>query len=155
MTNLHAGDPPIRLLAAFFDHFPGQTPEQVLQAPERDMWGMAARRDGGRFTLVAPDLAGEVVVTLDSARNGQTAFNRPLPGWARFPVAVIVALDDAGLTLPGADIVVAGEEPSGPRYLYSLVMVVAALVYDLTGCAYSTAQLVELVERARRDIRQR
>ena len=151
MTNLDTGDPPLRLLAAFFDNFPGQTPEQVLQAPERDMWGMATQRDSGRFTIVAPDLADEVSVTLESARYGQTAFNRSLPAWARFPVGVIVALADAGLALPGADIAVAGEEPAGPRYAYSLALVVAALVYALTGRPYSAAQLVALVERTRRD----
>ena len=151
MTNIHAGDPPLRLLAAFFENFPGQTPDFVLQAPDRDMWGMAARRDSGRFTIVAPDLAGEVSVTLESARGRQTVLNRSLPGWARLPVAILAVLADAGLALPGADIAVAGGEPAGPRYTYSLGIVVAALFYELTGHTYSSDQLVELVERARRD----
>lgn len=151
--NMDAGDPPVRLLAAFFDNFPDQTPSSVLQAPERDMWGMAARRDSGRFTLVVPDLAGDVVMTLESARYGQTALNRPLPGWARFAAGVVVALADAGLVLPGADFAVAGEEPAGPRYDYSLALVVAALVYELTSCPYSADQLAEVVERVRRDVR--
>lgn len=144
------GDPPLRLLAAFFEHFPGQTPEHLLQAPERDMWGMATPRDGGRFTIVAPDLEDEVSVTVESARHGQTAVRRPLPAWAAFPAGILATLAQMGLSLPGGDIAVVGEEPAGPRYTYALGLVVAALLYALAGQSYTAEELTGVIEQARR-----
>ncbi len=151
VTIIHTGDPPLRLLAAFFENFPGQTPEHILQVPEREMWGMATARDSGRFTIVAPDLGDEVSVTLESARNRQSAVNRPLPDWARFPVGVIATMAEAGFVLYGVDIALAGEEPSGPRYTYALGLATAALLHELAQQSYSADRLTALVERVRLD----
>lgn len=148
---LEIGDPPVRLLAAFFNSFPGHTPDCLVKAPDRELWSMATRRETGRFTLVAPDLDGEVSLTTQSALNGQTAANRPLPGWARFPAGVLAALVQNSLPLSGADIAIAGDEPLGPRYDYALGLVVGAALLSLAGQPYTTDQLVGLVETARRE----
>lgn len=112
---------------------------------------MAALRDMGCYTIVVPDLEDEVRVTVDSARLGQTALNRPLPDWAQFPAGVLPLLADAGLSLPGGDIALAGEEPSGPRYVYALGIATAALVCEMAGAPYDAERLTEWVERVRRE----
>jgi hypothetical protein len=139
------------LLAAFFDHFPGQTPDCILQAPNREMWGMATWRNVGCFTIIAPDLEDEVRVTISSARFGQTSLNRPLPEWARFSAGVLPVMADAGYVLSGGDIALAGEEPAGPRYAYALGIATAALVCEVLGEPYDAERLTELVERVRRE----
>lgn len=151
MRPVQTDDPPLRLLAAFFDHFPGQTPECIVQAPNRDMWGMAVLRDIGCFTIVAPDLTDEVRVTVDSARADQTALNRPLPEWARFAAGVLPVLADAGMMLPGGDIALAGEEPAGPRYAYALGIATAAVLCAMVDAPYDSERLTEIVERVRRE----
>jgi galactokinase len=144
-------DPPIRLLAVFYEHFSLDNPAIVVQAPDRDMWVVAAVNDSREVTLVAPDLNGQTTFSYQSAKRHQTVRNRPLPGWARYPAGVVVALGNAGLDTGGVFAVIAGEEPHGPRYLYSLGLVMAALAHHLAAQPYDAQMLAEIVERARRD----
>lgn len=145
-------NPPLRLLAAFQDVFPGATPDHIVQAPGREMWVAAVMRDHDEFTLHAPDAgSGRAVFNWRSAKLKRTILNRPLPRWARYPAGVIMTLCASGLDTVGFDAVVAGEEPEGPRYDYGMGMAVAALLYTIHQKAYTADSLLEVVEQVRRD----
>lgn len=147
---LHS-DPPVRLLAAFYEMFSTETPACVVQVPGREMWAVAAVNDTREFTFFAPDLTSHTTLSYQSAKRRCTIRNRPLPDWARYPAAVVVALGNIGFDVQGVCAVLAGDEPPGPRYAYSLGLAVAALWHHLAQQPYDAETLIEMVERARRD----
>lgn len=146
-----ATNPPVRLLAAFYELYPGRTPEVIARAPGRDMWAAALRTNDETYTVIVPDLGGKAHFSRRSAITRRTVLNRPLPHWARFPAGVVIALSDAGFDASGFEAVLVGDEPQGPRYEYALGVTVAALWHDLLGLPYIEAGLVEFVEQARRE----
>jgi len=144
-------NPPLRLLAAFQDTYPDQTPERIVEAPGREMWVAADLSSDHVFTLIAPDFGGRTSFTWQSAKTKHTLLNRPLPSWARYPAGVILTLGGDGLQTPGLHAVFVGEEPAGPRYDYAAAMAMAALLHDLNGRACTAESLIEIVDRVRRD----
>ena len=145
------GDPPMRLLLSFQEHFPALSPDWILKAPGRDMWIAAAFVEQPSFTIASADLDASTTFSYRSAKTRMTVLNRPLPTWARYPAGVLLSLRDAGLETTGLQAALAGEEPSGPRYEHSLGITVAALWYQVHQLPCTSDDLVELVEQVRRE----
>ncbi len=144
-------NPPLRLLAAFQLTYPSQRANWIIDAPDRDMWIGASIYDSGQFSVTVPDLEATTTFRVKSARIKRTAENTALPTWAYYLAGVAVILSNAGLSCPGADMVLAGEEPSGPRYEYSMGMAFAALWYQYNARPFDQSILIEVMERVRRD----
>ncbi len=145
-------NPPLRLLTAFQDA-QGTTPEWLVEVPGRAMWLAAEPTNSHQQTVVVPDLGGRTVFDLQSAKKMHTVRNRPLPHWARLLAGVLLSLSQQPtLTLPGAACVVVGDEPTGPRYEYSLGMAYAALWYQINEMTATESMLIELLENVQRDI---
>lgn len=144
-------DPPLRLLASFYESFPGTSPTWILKAPGRDMWIAARPTEDTTYTLAAPDLDGRTTFNWRSAKSMRTVLNRPLPRWARYPAGVIATLGDSGIDVPGMEIVLVGDETPGLRYEYALGMALAALSHEVNRLHYETSALIEVVDRAYRE----
>lgn len=144
-------NPPLRLLAAFQLTYPSQRANWIIVAPDRDMWVGASIYESGQFSVTVPDLEATTTFRVKSARIKRTAENTSLPPWAMYLGGVAVILSNAGLSCPGADMVLAGEEPSGPRYEYSMGMAFAALWYQYNARPFDQSILIEVLERVRRD----
>jgi len=56
------------------------------------------------------------------------------------------------LTLPSAACVIVGDEPTGPRYEYSLGMAYAALWHQINDMTATEPMLIELLENVQRDV---
>jgi galactokinase len=149
MPETRQTDAPLRLLMAFHQAFDGAQPDHVIQAPGREMWVAASVVDR-EFAVYAPDLEGRAVFSWQSAKQRRTILNRPLPHWARYPAGVIILLCQSGLDIPGIRAVVVGEEV-GPRYEYSIGIAFAALWHHLHDAHVSSEDLIDIVERARRE----
>jgi galactokinase len=145
------GDPPVRLLLAFQNAFPSMMPEWVTQAPGREMWTAAKVDTQPEFTIFVPDLEARTTFSLRSAKTRTTVMNRPLPRWARYAAGVLIAMCESGMEIPGFQAVVIGTEPNGPRYEYAIGMTVAALCCQIARETCEHEQLLELLERVRRD----
>jgi galactokinase len=150
-ASLPVHDPPLRLLVAFQQAFPDHSPEWIIRAPGRDMWIAAVRAGSAQFTVAAPDLGGRATFSLQSAKSRLTVTRRPLPRWARYPAGVTILLDQEGLDVTGLNMVFAGEEPPGPRFDYALGMAFATLWHELHQQPYTVDDLIEIVDRARRE----
>ena len=85
------GDPPMRLLLSFQEHFPALSPDWILKAPGRDMWIAAAFVDQPSFTIASADLEASTTFSYRSAKTRTTVLNRPLPTWTLRPPSVIAA----------------------------------------------------------------
>lgn len=138
-------NPPIRLLATYHELTP-QPPQWLLQTPGREMWLVGHPGTAPAYMLVVPDLDARVTFDIRSARNHETTLNRPLPRWARYSAGVAIAMADAGWVLPGVEVVIAGDEPQGPRYEYAIGMTFAALWYEFNQQAYDGKMLLDLLE---------
>ena len=149
--SLEPSSPPVMLLAAFNDSFPDQSVEWLIRAPGREMWVAASRADSAEFTVVAPELEGKATFSLQSAKGKLTVTRRPLPRWARYPAGVTLLLAQNSLDILGLNMVMMGNEPSGPRFDYGLGMAFAALWHDLYALPYTVDTLIDVVDRARRE----
>jgi galactokinase len=126
-------------------------PEWVIQAPAREMWVAAMLEAQPEFTLIVPDLEARTTFSLRSAKNKTTVMNRPLPRWARYAAGTVIALSEAGMELGGFHAVVIGTEPTGPRYEYAIGLTLAALCCQMADQSCQPEQLLDLLERVRRD----
>ncbi|MCC6802665.1 MAG: hypothetical protein IT319_07255 [Anaerolineae bacterium] len=142
-------DPPIRLLAKFQQIFPDISPQLVVQVPEREMWAAARFNGMGHCTVYTADGNGHTSFSYQSAKRKQTIYHRPLPRWARYMAGATLLIDVA--EMPGVDVVVCGDEPTGPRYDHALGMLFAALWYEVNMESCDPAQLLEIAERVRRE----
>lgn len=150
-TSLLPGSPPVMLLAAFADAFPDQTVEWLTRAPGREMWVAASRSGSEEFTVVVSEMEGKATFSLQSAKSKLTVTRRPLPRWARYPAGATLRLAQNGLDVIGLNMVMMGNEPSGPRFDYGLGMAFAALWHDLYELPYTVDTLIEVVDRVRRE----
>jgi hypothetical protein len=141
----------MRLLLAFQTAFPSMMPEWLVQAPGREMWAAAMLDAQPEFTLIAPDLEARTTFSLRSAKTKTTVMNRPLPRWARYAAGVLIALCESGMELQGFQAVVIGSEPNGPRYEYAIGLTVAELCCQMAEETYQPEQLLDLLERVRRE----
>ena len=142
---------PVRLLVQFQERYPDTPPEIVLQAPGRDLYVMATTNDSGRIVLDSVELDARAIFSPHSALYKQTVLRRPLPKWARYAAGVLLICEDLGLNLSGLNAVVGGDEPTGPRYDYTLGVLIAALMHHTADQAIPNSRLIELVDKARRD----
>ena len=144
-------NPPLRLLTTFQLTYPSQRANWIIAAPDRDMWVGASIYDSGQFAVTVPDLEDSTAFRVKSARIKRTVDNTSLPSWVHYLAGVAVILSNAGMTCPGADMVLAGEEPPGPRYEYSMGMAFAALWYQYNAKPFNQSILIEVMEHIRRD----
>jgi len=142
---------PLRLLVQFQQRCPDTEPELVLQAPGRDLWMMAMLNTSGRVALASVELNARTVLSAHSARYKRTMLHRPLPKWSRYAAGVLISLDDSNLTVSGLTAVVGGDEPVGPRYEYTLGVLMAGLIYTVNQQSFTHSKLFEIADRARRD----
>jgi galactokinase len=141
---------PLRLLASF-EQLTRREPQQILAVPERAMWLAAEIVARPRYQVLVVDKNARFVFDLSSARRWQTLRQRPLPSYLRYLVGTVRLLQHQGYTLTGANVVLAGDEPSGIRYEDSLGMAWAVLVYTLHQHPYDAAQLSTLIEQVQRE----
>lgn len=142
-------DPPIRLLAKFGQAFPASSPQLIMQAPGREMWAAASFNGSANVTVCTADGDGITTFNYQSAKLKQTVHRRPLPNWARYIAGVSVLLDVP--EMPGINVAVCGDEPSGPRYDHSLAILFAALWYEINMTEGDPDALLEIAERVRRE----
>jgi galactokinase len=142
---------PLRLLVQFQTRYPDTPPEIILQAPGRDLYVMATPTEKGRVILDSVELNARAVFSAHSAAYKQTITRRPLPKWARYAAGVLLICDDLGLGIHGMNAVIGGDEPTGPRYEYTLGVLMAALVHHAAGQNIANSRLFELADRARRE----
>jgi len=151
MTLPVSHDPPVRLLMAFHQRLPLHDPDLLFQAPDRDLWLAAAYTPGERTMLTALDLYPDMTVTFtrQSALARRTVLNRPLPRWARWAAGTLVLLNEP--SLPPLTGILAGDEPPGPRYEYTISLLFGALWYEWQRTPYLPGDLIALAERVRRE----
>lgn len=147
-------NPPLRLLASF-QQLVGVAPSLMLAVPAREMWVLVAPADSQhadeqRYTIITPDLDNQTAFDVRGARLRQTYLNRPLPRWARYIALALVAMTDDGIRVPPAQLFIAGDEPQGPRYEYTLGMAMATYGYHHHGRVATEPALVDLLEKATR-----
>ena len=151
MTLPVSHDPPVRLLMAFHQRLPLHDPDLLFQAPDRDLWLAAAYTSGEQTVLTALDLYPDVAVTFtrQSALGRRTVLNRPLPRWARWAAGTLVLLNEP--SLPPLTGILAGDEPPGPRYEYTISLLFGALWHEWQRIPYLPGDLTALAERVRRE----
>ncbi len=143
-------NPPLRLLAAFQQVCEKQ-PQHIVQLDERSMWVAAELSGGFNYTVIVPDMDVRTSFDRRSAKLKKTTRNRSLPKWAHYMAGAVAILDRQGLDMPGASIVIAGDEPAGPRYDHALGMAFAALWYQVNEQDYTTQSLIDIMDTVRRD----
>lgn len=143
-------NPPLRLLAAFQQASENE-PQHLVQLEERTMWVAAEITGGFNYTVIVPDMDVRTTFDRRSAKLKKTTRNRPLPKWAYYMAGSVAILDRQGLDMPGAIIVIAGDEPAGPRYDHALGMAFVALWYQVNEQAYTTQTLIDIMDSVRRD----
>ncbi|GAA4878593.1 galactokinase [Saccharopolyspora cebuensis] len=118
----------------------------AVRARTDDVLGMATFGDDGRLHRAAD-------VRLAELRPGQPS------GWAAYPAGVAWALREAGFALPGADLVLVGEVPTGAGLSssHALECAVALALLQLAGRAPgdpgapSRTEIARFVQRAEND----
>ncbi|MEQ8675971.1 MAG: hypothetical protein RLP44_23510 [Aggregatilineales bacterium] len=144
-------NPPIRLLAGFNAAYSGRSTEHLIYVPGRSMWVAAVGTDTVDFSIHVPDLEARTTFSLRTAKFKKTVLNRPLPQWGRFPAGVLLELCNAGMDIEGLGAVIVGDETHGIRYEYGLGVAVAALVFTIHDTPYSDDDLIDIVEKVRRE----
>ena len=86
-----------------------------------------------------------------SAKRKKTFRKRSLPQWAYYMAGAVSILDRQGLEMSGATIVIAGDEPIGPRYNHALGMAFVAFWYQINEKSYTTQSLLDIMETVQRD----
>lgn len=143
-------NPPLRLLAAF-QQSSEKEPQHLVQLEERTMWVAAEITGGFNYTVIVPDMDVRTTFDRRSAKLKKTSRNRTLPKWAHYMAGAVAILDRQGLEMSGAMIVIAGDEPAGPRYDHALGMAFVALWYQVNQQEYTTQTLIDIMDTVRRD----
>lgn len=141
---------PLRLLTAFQKHHAGP-PTHLLQVPGREMWVAAVTGKKYFYTLMLPDIAASITFDERSARRAATWAYRPAAARFRYLLAVARWLAWESLLPAGGQIVVAGNEPAGPRYDHALGMAFITLAYVCHGIDLTETQLLGFMERVERE----
>ena len=144
MTNVN---PPLRLVAAYHQ-LSSNAPEHLLRVPGREMWLAARAANADKYHVLVPDLDARTTFDVRSARANRTTLNRPLPNWSRYCAKAVLLLHREGNAMPGMDVVVVGDEPTGPRYDYALGMAILTLAHTMQGRDCDAACLIEAMDRA-------
>ena len=126
-------------------------PQHIVQLDERAMWVAAEITGGLSYTVIVPDMDVRTTFDRRSAKLKKTTRNRILPKWAHYMAGAVSILDRQGLDMPGASIVIAGDEPAGPRYDHALGMAFVALWHQVNEQDYSAEALIDIMDTVRRD----
>ncbi|GIV81536.1 MAG: galactokinase [Anaerolineae bacterium] len=163
--------------ATFARLWPGHAPALAVRAPgranllgghvdmhggpvinvalDRGVWLMAAPAADDISTLHAANLDASVVLSHDpqSLAARTDVAGRPLPDWARYPAAVLWALHQRGLPVPGLRGVFAGDLPIGAGLSSSAALEIAlAMAWSaLGGWALAPVELATLTQQAERE----
>ena len=141
---------PLRLLATFQQEL-NQEPSHLLELEGRTMWVAAEITTGIACTVIASDLSARTMFDRSSAKRKKTFRKRSLPQWAYYMAGAVSILDRQGLEMSGATIVIAGDEPIGPRYNHALGMAFVAFWYQINEKSYTTQSLLDIMETVQRD----
>ena len=141
---------PLRLLAAFQQELTKE-PTHLVELDGRTMWVAAELTTGVAYTVIAPDLSARTTFDRSSAKRKKTFRKRSLPQWAYYMAGAVSILDRQGLEMSGATIVIAGDEPIGPRYNHALGMAFVAFWYQINEKSYTTQSLLDIMETVQRD----
>jgi galactokinase len=148
-------NPPLRLLTTFAALYPEHDPTPLFAVDGRDLWVAAAPHGPVEtFVLHCVELEAATEFTLRSAKQKRTAQQRPLPRWARYAAGVALATfgaPTAPVMAQGYALVLAGDEPQGPRYEHALGVAIAQLYAVVHNQDYTADALVSLTERIRRE----
>jgi hypothetical protein len=139
------------LLAAFQQEF-NKTPDWLIAVKGREMWVAAEMRGGFPYTVIAPDMGVRIRFDRSSAKRKRTLRQRPLPAWSRYLVGSLAILARMGLEMPGATIVIAGDEPLGPRYDYNLGLAFAALWFEFNQREHTNQTLLDIMEDVQKSL---
>lgn len=143
-------NPPLRLLTAFQQHHP-EPPAHLLQVPGREIWIAAALGKKHFYTLLLPDMAASLTFDERSARRTATWAYHPAAARFRYVLAAARWLAWENLLPAGGRMVIAGNEPAGPRYHHALGMAFITLAYACHERDLGEAQLLSAMERIERD----
>lgn len=155
-----------RALAAFRETFGGE-PTHMMRAPGRvNLIGEHTDYNDGfvlpcaidRDTIVAArittdgalsSVAADFGMAVDRMAIGQ-GFGPATDEWANYVRGVAVALAEEGITLPGAELAIAGDVPlgSGLSSSASLEIAVGAALLALTDTKVSPTRLAQIAQRA-------
>ncbi|MGB7337394.1 MAG: hypothetical protein WBC91_00765 [Phototrophicaceae bacterium] len=141
-------NPPLRLLAAFQKEA-HKEPQHIVQIDERQMWVAAEVTGGFPYTIIVPDMDVRTTFDRRSAKLKKTLRNRPLPQWAYYMAGAVAILDRDGFDMAGATLVIAGDEPAGPRYHHALGIAFVAFWYQINDKPYTSQTLIDLMEKVR------
>ncbi len=141
---------PLRLLAAFQQEL-NKEPKHLVELDGRMMWVAAELTGGFSYTVIVPDMNVRVTFDRRSAKRKKTLRKRPIPQWACYMAGAVSILDRRGLEMNGATIVIAGDEPSGPRYNHALGMAFVAFWYQVNEKAYTTQSLMDIMDTVQKD----
>jgi len=124
-------------------------------ALDRGVWLVAAPVADDVSTLYAADLDARITLSHDlpSLAARRDATGMPLPDWARYPAAVLWALHQHGLAVPGLRGVFAGDLPIGAGLSSSAALEVAlAMAWSArSNWALAPAELAALTQQAERE----
>ncbi|SDP53856.1 galactokinase [Actinopolyspora xinjiangensis] len=107
------------------------------------------RRDDGLLTIATHGSDGALqragAVSLEALEPGEPG------GWANYPAGVAWALRESGVTLPGADLVIAGDVPTGAGLSSSAALecATALALLDTAGRALDGPEAPEVMDVAR------
>lgn len=162
--------PAVQDLSARFKHEFGSAPDGVWQAPGRvNLIGehtdynegfvlpfaidrtarvaVAARRDSTVRLLSTYGDQGMVSTTLDSLQPGKAK------GWTKYPLGVMWALRERGITVPGLDLLLDSNVPlgAGLSSSHAIECAVVTALNDLTGAGLAAQDMVLATQRAEND----
>ncbi|MEO1288385.1 MAG: hypothetical protein AAFV93_11500 [Chloroflexota bacterium] len=143
-------NPPLRLLGAF-QQIAEKEPQHLLRLEERQMWVAAEIIGGFPYTIIVPDMNVRTSFDRRSAKLKKTFRNRSLPSWAHYMAGAVGMLDREGLEMSGANIVIVGDEPLGPRYEHALGLAFVALWHQINEQEYNEKDLISMMDMVRRD----
>ena len=157
-------------LSARFEHEFGSAPDGVWQAPGRvNLIGehtdynegfvlpfaidrtarvaVAARRDSTVRLLSTYGDQGVVSTALDSLQPGKAK------GWPKYPLGVMWALRERGITGPGLDLLLDSNVPlgAGLSSSHAIECAVVTALNDLTGAGLAAQDMVLATQRAEND----
>ncbi|MFD1212695.1 galactokinase [Arthrobacter sp. GCM10027362] len=162
--------PAAGLAAAFADRY-GREPDGLWQGPGRvNLIGEHTDYNEGLVLPFAINRATAVAVGLREGRTARLASGfagaepvevdlkafRPetAEGWTAYPLGVAWALEQAGASIPGFDILIASDVPVGAGLSSSAALecAVATALAELTGAGLSRAELAAIGRRAENEV---
>lgn len=157
-------------LAARFEHEYGAAPDGIWQAPGRvNLIGEHTDYNEGFVLPFAIDRAARVAVRVrdDSTVRLLSTYGDHGPatasldrlesqtakGWTKYPLGVLWALGEAGIKVPGIDLLLDSDVPlgAGLSSSHAIECAVISALNDLTGAGLTTQDMVLATQRAEND----